>query len=191
MARHVDPDDHSFRRSLLRAAAGGLVALVVTFAITGILTRLGRDDGQSGPAVFLTATPTEVAQAEITETSPPPASEPPSPTPEPSPRAVPTPAEVTEQPDTAGVTVQVLYNGADDTVAAEAAEALRELGYDVVAVNDTEHTADATTVLYSPGQEQAAEDLREIDGRFGLVEPNTIFVESVNLHVLVGPDFST
>lgn len=191
MARHVDPDDNSFRRSLLRAAAGGLVALVVTFAITGILTRLGRDDGRSGPAVFLTGTPTEVAQAEITETSPPPASERPSPTPDPSPRAVPTPAEVTEQPDAAGVTVQVLYNGADDAVAAEAAEALRELGYDVVAVNDTEHTADATTILYSPGHQQAAEDLRERDGRFGMVEANTIFVESVNLHVLVGPDFST
>ena len=189
MARHVDSDDHSFRRSLLRAAAGGLVALVVTFAITGILTRLGRDDGRSGPAVFLTGTPTEIAEAETTETAPPEDPGDPSPTAEPSPTAVPTPAEVTEQPNTAGVTVQVLYNGASDALAVEAADALRELGYDVVAVNGTQHTADTTRVLYSPGQEQAAEQLRERDGRFGMVEPNTIFVESVNLHVIVGPDF--
>lgn len=186
MARHVDPDDHSFRRSLLRAAAGGLAALVVTFAITGLLTRLGRDDGSAGPAVMLTATPTVAALAETPLPTPSPEQ---APTAEPSPKAEETPAEITEPP-AGDVTVQVLYTGASDAVGAAAAETLRELGYDVVAVNGTQHEVAATTVLFSPGHEAAAEQLRERDGRFGVVEANTIFVESVNLHVIVGPDFS-
>src|SRR5687768_7438803 len=104
---HVDPDDTSFRRSLLRAAAGGLVALVVTFAATGVLTRLGRDDGTGGPAVVLTGSP-------AAPTTPPPLTESPTPSPEPEPEptALPTaeaplPTEASEEP-VSGITVQVL-----------------------------------------------------------------------------------
>lgn len=187
MAQHVDPDDHSFRRSLLRAAAGGLVALVVTFAITGLLTRLGRDDGSSGPAVVFTGGPTVAPQTESVEPSPEVTQ---APSPEASPTTAATPTEVTEQPDRM-ITVQVLYTGADDTAAAEAASVLRDQGYDVVAVNGTQHAVDSTTVLYSPGHADDAEELRDLDGRFGVVDANTIFVESVNLHVIIGPDFTT
>jgi hypothetical protein len=187
MARHIESGDTSFRRSLLRAAGGGLVALVVTFAITGLLTRLGREDPNEGPAVVFTDTPTVAAQTESVE----PTAAPSTPSPEPAPTvtAEPTPAEITEAPDR-DVTVQVLYSGSSDDLGAEAAEALRELGYEVVAVNGTQHTRDATTVLFSPGYEDAAEQLRDRDGRFGLLEANDTFVESVSLHVIVGPDFT-
>lgn len=190
MARHVDPDDGSFRRSLLRAAAGGLVALVVTFAITAAFTQFGRDDGSGGPAVTFTGTPAVLAQTETVEPAPSPSPVPsPTPVPRPSPPA-PTPAEVTEPPERM-VTVQVLYSPATQSQAEEAAAVLREMGYDVVAVNSTHHTRDATTVLASPGHENAAEALRDSDGRFGVIEPNTIFNKDVHLHVIVGPDFTT
>ncbi|MDP9405304.1 MAG: hypothetical protein M3O86_01705, partial [Actinomycetota bacterium] len=58
MARHATPGDDSFRRSLGRAVAGGLVAMAVTALITGLLTQLGRDDGSGGPAVVLAPGPT-------------------------------------------------------------------------------------------------------------------------------------
>src|SRR5688500_1838966 len=103
MVRHVDPSDDSFRRSLLRAAGGGLVAMVVTFGITAVLASVGRnEDVAGGPAV---ATPSAAPELET------PLSEPPEPS-----QAAPaseTPDEETEGPteapdDASTVTVQVL-----------------------------------------------------------------------------------
>lgn len=192
MSRHIDPGDHSFRRSLLRAAAGGLAALAVTAAATALLTRLGRDDGTGGPAVVLTdaATPAPATTLEAPSPSPEPEATTPAPAPEPTePTERATPAELTEEPN-GTVTVQVLYNGGSSDLAEEAAAALRELGYDVVAVNGTQHTVEETTVFASPGSRDAAEALREADPRFRLVEENTVFVPEVNLHVILGPEFA-
>lgn len=184
---HVDPDDNSFRRSLLRAAAGGLLALVVTFGVTGLLMRLGRDDGTGGPAVVLTDSP--AVSPTVT-----PLAESPTPSPEPSPTALATteaavPTETSERP-VSGITVQVLEQVGAEVQAAEAAQVLRELGYDVVAVNVTDRQVDTTTVLASAGHLPDAEQLQRLDARFATVTGNDGFSADVNLHVIVAADFS-
>lgn len=189
MARHNAGDNRSFRSSLARSAAGGLVALIVTFGITGVLSVVGRDDGTGGPAMV--AQPTEVPQR--SESTP--AAEPASPSASASPaaaEATPTsiPQETTE-PDPDGVTVQVLDAVGSGTQADQAAAVLRDLGYTVVVVNPTPRRVKATTVLATPGSEEAAEALRDEDPRFGIVKRNNAFNRSVDLHVLVGPDFTS
>lgn len=190
MARHVDPEDTSFRRSLLRAAAGGLAALVLTFGITAVLTRTGQIGDGGGPAMILTAPPSDTPTvAALPETE--------LPTPEPQPEPTqpaattpaPTPAEVTENP-VAGVTVQVLEQVGAEAQAAQAAEVLRELGYDVVAVNVTDRQVDTTTVLASKGHAADAEQLKTFDPRFAVITDNDGFSPDVDLHVIVGADFS-
>lgn len=180
MARHADPDDSTFARSLLRAAAGGLVAMVVTFAITAVLTQIGRDSPADGPAVSfddgLTSGPS-----------------PSPPAPQPTDHATSAPTEPTVAPASEiarePVTVQVLYAPALEDVAGEAAEVLRDLGYDVVAVNATARTTDVTTILATGGHEEEAAELRDTDPRFAQIDANDGFSEAVDLHVLVGPDF--
>ena len=190
MARHVDPNDTSFRRSLLRAAAGGVAALVLTFAITAVLTRTGQIGDGGGPAMILTAPPSDVPTVVAAETTDPPTPEPELEPSQPPPTTpAPEPTEVTEEPVT-GVTVQVLEQVGAEAQAAEAAEVLRQLGYDVVAVNTTDRQVDTTTVLASPGYAEAAEQLKSLDARFGVVAANDGFSPDVNLHVIVGADFS-
>ena len=189
MGRHVDPEDDSFRRSLLRAVAGGVAAMVVTFAVVAALTMIGRDDGSGGPAVVLTEPATS-------PTPSPTASPTPSPTPTPEPtEASPTP-EATDEPTDAAtprppaeVTVQVLAAGGTEEQMLEAAEVLRDLGYQVVAVQESNRTVDTTRVLATAGAEDEGEALGTTDERFGPVEPNDGFNPGVDLHVLVGPDF--
>lgn len=178
MSRHVDPHDHSFGRSLLRAAAGGVLAMVVTFGITALLTQVGGNDPAAGPAVTQTGDvpspsprPTEATQA--------PSPVPPEPTVEPA-------TEI----DGETVTVQVLYAPGLDELAGEVAAVLRDLGYAVAAVNETARTVDTTTILATDGAEDDAAQLREADPRFAQISTNDGFSEAVDLHVLVGPDFA-
>ena len=192
MARHVDPDDTSFRRSLLRAAAGGVAALVLTFAITAVLTRTGQIGEGGGPAMVLTSPPDAPASAaptldtELESPAPSPAPEPTQPPPT---TPAPEPTAASEIP-VAGITVQVLEQVGAEAQAAEAAEVLRQLGYDVVAVNTTDRQVDTTTVLASAGYTEAAQQLQRTDERFGVITANDGFSEDVNLHVIVGADFS-
>jgi hypothetical protein len=67
-------------------------------------------------------------------------------------------------------------------------DALEELGYPVVNVTSARADVAQTTVLHTGGSE-AAEALRARDERFGEVAPNEVFSDSVDLHVLVGPDW--
>lgn len=190
MARHADPQDRSFRSSLLRAAAGGLVALLVTFAATWLLTVLGRDGGTGGPAM-LASGPTEFVQAP-TPQAPTPQAPSPQPSPEPETPAAsvePTPQETT-QTAPGEVTVQVLDAVGSGTQAQAAADVLEELGYTVVVVNPTPRRVSKTTILATPGHEDAAEALRAADDRFRVIDQNNDFNPSVDLHVLVGPDFT-
>ena len=195
MGRHVDPDDTSFRRSLLRAVAGGLVALVVTFAVTALLTVVGRDDPDAGPVVSAPDPTASTAVAASDAPSPTQTTQTPSESPPAdlgatdAPGATEGTTEVASD-STAAVTVQVLDAAGTGTHAEDAAEVLRELGYDVIVVNPTARRVDTTTVLATPGFEAAAERLAQQDPRFSEIAENTDFNASVNLHVLVGPDFS-
>lgn len=180
MARHTDPDDTTFRRSLLRAAAGGLIAMVVTFGITALLTQIGRNTPTDSPAVVQNE---PLSSAPSPSPRPPAATEaetsrPTEPTVEPA-------SEIPQEP----VTVQVLYPPGLDDVAGEVAEVLRDLGYDVAAVNATARTTQTTTILATAGHEEDAAELRQTDPRFAQIEPNDGFSQDVDLHVLVGEDF--
>ena len=180
MARHVDPEDDSFRRSLLRAAGGGLLALVVTFGITAVLTQIDRPSGTEGPVV---STSDGLAEQ-------------PSPQPEPAATAsAATPAvepsiDASSASDSDGVvTVQVLDAVGSGTHAEDAAEVLRELGYEVVVVNSTPRRVETTTVLVTPGHEADAAELAAVDPRFAQTGENLDFNPEVDLHILVAADF--
>ena len=183
MVRHVDPSDDSFRRSLLRAMAGGLAAMLVTFAITALLASVGRNDS-GGPAVQ-SPSPSPAASVAV--------SQPPAPSEIVTEPPVEATEAATEEPDDPStVTVQVLdtVGTGQGAAALEAAEVLRDLGYDVVAVNPTRRTADTTTVLATAGYRDEAEALLGQDDRFGEVRNNDGFSDEVDLHVIVAEDFA-
>lgn len=87
-------------------------------------------------------------------------------------------------------TVQVLDAGGGSTATNEAADALREMGYDVVAINSSRTNYPTTTVLYTEGNDAEAEALFARDDRFAETAPNERLSEGVDLHVVVGPDWS-
>lgn len=86
--------------------------------------------------------------------------------------------------------VQVLDAGGGSTAASEVEEALLDLGYDVVAVNSSGTDYDVTTVLYTEGSDAEAEALRARDERFAEIAPNERLSDAVDIHVVVGPDWS-
>ena len=87
-------------------------------------------------------------------------------------------------------TVQVLDAGGGSSATNEAADALREMGYDVVAINSSRTDYPTTTVLYTEGNEAEAEALPARDERFAETAPNERLSEGVDLHVVVGPDWA-
>lgn len=163
--------------------------MVITFGITAVLASVGRDDSPADPAVIsptaTVAAPTAAATIEPT-------------TPEPEPTEVgsATEPEPTDQPtesdDPATVTVQVLdtVGGGTGADAVAAADALREMGYDVVAVNSTPRTVSTTTILFTAGNRDEARALMDADDRFPVLANNDGFSEDVDLHVLVAEGFA-
>ena len=87
-------------------------------------------------------------------------------------------------------TVQVLDAGGGSTATSDVADALRNEGYDVVAINSSRADYSVTTVLYTAGNEAEAEALRARDERFAETAPNERLSEGVDLHVVVAPDWS-
>ena len=192
MARHVDPDDNSFRRTLGRAALGGLVALAVTAGITGALARTRAPGGQ-GPTVALESP----SAAPVTEE---PEDAPPSelndddgfstitPTEFGTELGEPTESE-TPTEDVSTIQIQVL-DGVGDVVRADDAEdVLVDLGYNVVLTDAAAVAYDVTTVIYTSGNKEAAEALTRRDPRFTTIAPNTDLKAKVDLHVVVGADW--
>lgn len=92
--------------------------------------------------------------------------------------------------DPEATTVQVLDAGGGSTATNEAADILREMGYDVVAINSSRTEYPITTVLYTEGNEAEAEALPARDERFAETAPNERLSEGVDLHVVVGPDWA-
>lgn len=204
MARHALPDDRSFERSLALAAGRALMVLAVVGGLTWGATRIGGQarEGLATPAPSPSATMDPLATLETvrpraTIEIDPDGTAPPTPDATPS-------ADPFEEPDASGeqdeepsdgvpsaeeTTVQVLDGLGDPERMEEVAETLRELGYDVVAVNATRRAAQRTTVLYSEGAQEQAEALRAADPRFSAVDANARYTPTVDLHVLVGPDW--
>lgn len=98
-------------------------------------------------------------------------------------------ADTEERIDPGTITVQVLdgYQADGGSAADAAAAELRDLGYDVVAENPALRY-EATTVLWSPGGEEAA---RQVAAEIGAAEvraqPGNLS-EAVAVHVVIGAD---
>ncbi len=86
--------------------------------------------------------------------------------------------------------VQVLDAGGGSTATSSVQDALSELGYDVVAVNASRIEYPVTTVLYTEGNDAEAEALRARDERFAEIAPNERLSDGVDIHVVVGPDWT-
>lgn len=87
--------------------------------------------------------------------------------------------------------VQLLDAGGGSDAVNEAAEVLRELGYDVVAINPSRTEYDTTTVLFTDGNQTEAQALPARDERFAAVAPNERLSDGVDVHVVVGTDWES
>lgn len=86
-------------------------------------------------------------------------------------------------------TVQVLDAGGGSNATNDVADTLREMGYDVVAINSSRADYPITTVLFTEGNEPEAEALRARDERFSETATNERLSEGVDVHIAVGPDW--
>ncbi|MPZ71772.1 MAG: hypothetical protein GEU74_00845 [Nitriliruptorales bacterium] len=91
--------------------------------------------------------------------------------------------------DPGETSVQVLDAGGGSAAANAAADALRELGYDVVAINSSRVDYDATTILFTSGNRTEAQALRAREDRVVASEPNERLSDAVDLHLVVAPDW--
>jgi hypothetical protein len=187
MGRHSDPDPRWFWQSLAAAAAKAVLGLaVVGLVVMGVVrwTGSGEDDGGSQPV----ATPSSPATA--AELAAEPALEEP-------PRG-----EATDEPDApldddedggddgpVLATVQVLNGSGDPDLLDEVVGILEDLGYEVVSTGRAARRYDETTVFWSAGHRDDAEDLRQADARFIAVEPNERLDRTIDLHVVIGADW--
>ncbi|HUG83057.1 MAG TPA: LytR C-terminal domain-containing protein, partial [Euzebya sp.] len=109
---------------------------------------------------------------------------------QPTPEATVAPEELIALAKTpADTTIQVLDAGGGNASVDQVVSALETIGYDVVAINDSSRDVTVTTVYYTADNMPQAEGLRARDPRFQAVEPNQGLSDSVDIHVLVGPDF--
>lgn len=113
------------------------------------------------------------------------------PSPEPTETGPPAEELIAAAPDPAETSVQVLDAGGGASRTQAAAEALEELGYQVVNTTSARIDVTATTVWFSEGSEEAALALRARDERVVEVGENEAFSPGVDLHLLVGPDWAS
>ena len=185
-----DPGEPEWRDWWRRAFGGGLilvlvVGLFVSFRPAGFedATRLADDDEPTEePRERRTEREREPDEAESDEASEEPAEDTLS------------EEEIQELIDAARdpeeTTVQVLDAGGGSTATNDVADALREFGYDVVAINTSRLDYPVTTVLFTEGNDAEAEALRARDDRFAEIGANERLSEGVDLHVVVAPDWS-
>ena len=211
-AKHTSPRDRSFRRSLLRNAAGGVGLVVLVAAIFGVLGMIGRDDPTldiaDGPEEPEEDVATEGAPVEEPAETPPegpveaPAEEEPE---EPADEGPEEPAEeepAEEEPaeepeeepsppaiDPAEISVQVLDGYREDGGAAADAvfEQLEAAGYRIIARNPA-IAYEVTTVLWTAGYEAEGRQVAEEIGAPEAREQPGNLSTSVNVHVVVGAD---
>jgi hypothetical protein len=157
-----------------------LIAGVVAMAVWVAVDVVGKDDGAQTATQLETPVEAEEPTPEEIESE------------EPEPEPVETLEEIVETPEpeliTEGVTLQVLNGTPDDTVDERVADELAQMGFEVVAVQDSSRTYSETTVFYSnPESEEAAIALAEQEG--WVVEPKPENLSSeVDLHVVIGVD---
>lgn len=191
MGRHSDPDPRWFWQSLATAAGKAVLGLaVVSLVVMGVVRWAGgADDGRGQPAV--STPPSQATAAEVAD----------EPALEAVPDDAPTESDESDEPaadedDEDGgddgpvlATVQVLNGSGDADLLDEVVGVLEELGYEVVSTGRAARRYDETTVFWSAGHRDDAEDLRQADSRFIAVEPNERLDRTINLHVVIGADW--
>lgn len=196
MGRHSDPDPRWFWLSLATTVGKALaVALLLVGAVFGVTRLLGSAD-EDDVAVPLTepsrTTGTTPAAADATEPT--------------GRREVPTRTpdrdttsddasereHVQEGGDDAPVrgTVQVLNASGDAGVLRDVIAVLEEVGFQVVAEGRASRAYARTTVFWSDGHEDEAEELRDADERFAVIQRNERLDPTIDLHVVVGRDWA-
>jgi hypothetical protein len=201
MGRHADPDAGHFWRSLGAAVMRGGLGLAVVVVLFAVLAMVGRpgDDGpamvgdpgdeavapaRDDPAGDGAADPAQVGGADDDND----ADEDPADTDDAEDAEDADDAE--DAVDPAEVTVQVLDGVGDPARADEVADVVSEAGYEVVAVNAAARDYDVTTVLFSEDREQEARALAEVDDRFAEVRPNPNLSQDIDVHGVVGRNWS-
>jgi LytR cell envelope-related transcriptional attenuator len=187
MGRHSSPDQGHFYKSF----AGWIALWAVIAAVTGvavwfIVGALGGPEAQKPIAAERDRAESEgspspkVSGARVAST----------PAPSPSPTSTPT---TDAEPDegkliTDGISIQVLNGTADPAAADAMAERLTDLGFSVVAVEESSERYPETTVFWSTAASQdAAVALAESEGWIAEAKPGNLSA-SVSLHVVVGAD---
>ncbi len=167
-------DSHaSYRRPFI----GSLVIVLVV----GLVWALN-PDGQDEPSVSFHAPSSTVV--------------PPHPQPPLSEPTAPGPQEGTDQLTAAAfppgqTTVQILDAGSGADRLQSAVQAARQLGYQVIATASSRQNVSRTTVWFTAGNRDEAHALHSRDPRFAEIGPNKGLSSSVDLHVLVGPDWGS
>lgn len=187
MGRHSSPEQGHFYRSfagwiVVWAVIAGVAGIAVWFLVAGLggpdVTRpiaQGRDRARAEEP---DPEPT-VSGARVAAVSTPPASPTSTPTP--------TPTEEVEL-NTEGISVQVLNATSDASAGQTMADRLSELGYGVVAVEESSQPYELTTVFWSTdASREAATALAQRNGWVAEPKPGNLSPE-VSLHVVVGAD---
>lgn len=184
MTQH-DVDEPAWRPWWRRAFA----AFLALALLVGLYLSFRPSGFEDEPELAGEAEPSDSA----TEPAPPPppaASEPPA---QPTEDSGLTPAEAEDLIAAARppeeTSVQLLDAGGGSDAVNEAAEVLRELGYDVVAINPSRTNYDTTTVLFTEGNDAEAQALPARDERFAEVAPNERLSDGVDVHVVIGSDW--
>jgi hypothetical protein len=171
-----------------------LAALLIAF-LGGLIWALNPTEGGTTFTApeRQAATDEEEADGEAEGAVPPVDTEPEAaetPTPEPTPTGPPPEELIAAAPDPERTSVQVLDAGGGPTRTLSVTDALEDLGYQVVNVTSSRTDVTTTTIWYTDGNEDAGLALRARDERFAVVEENERLSPGVDLHVLVGPDWS-
>lgn len=112
------------------------------------------------------------------------------PTPEPTETGPAAEELIAAAPEPGETSVQVLDAGGGNAATRAAADAIEDLGYRVVNVTSARANLTRTAIWFNDGQEEAARALRAREERIADLEENQALSTSVDLHVLVGADWS-
>ncbi|MGI8873177.1 MAG: LytR C-terminal domain-containing protein [Egibacteraceae bacterium] len=198
MARHADPDPRHFWRSLAAAFARATLALGLVVGLFAALSTIGDDPPGDGPAML--GGPEAIDDGALPlvpegheDTDGPKDSDDDADTEDAEDDAA--AVDAGEGPVAAAAApeetrVQVLDGVNDPARLAELVAALEALGYQVVTTNPASTAYAVTTVLYSEGQESAAQALQIRDPRMAVLRPSPGLSDTVDLHVVLGADWT-
>lgn len=185
MGRHSDPDPRWFWQSFAAAVGKALLALAIVAAAFLLLTQVNRKDFE-GP--LPTASPEPEGPAVISPSPGEARLDPAAPALEPRAASA---GERAGDEAAGSVTVQVLNASGDAALTEAVVAVLEELGYVVVAEGRAARGYEETTVFWSAGRRAEAVALRRADPRFGVLERNERLDASIDLHVVIGADWTS